>query len=155
MLPGIDWPDYEVKCKSKALKPPTKKAASPTTTLAGSLARLEVYAKRLKEGRPIFNPKDSEGNATRKQQREMKDFINQQEEQRIAKRRAERAAKKAAKEKGKNECELFDTGRKRGGKIVKPSQPGSKADGDHSNDREAASVQEPRIKSKDAIVRSC
>ena len=152
MLPGIDWPDCEIKCKSKALKPPSKRIASPTASLAGSLARLEVYAKRLKEGRPIFHPKDPEGNATRRQEREMKEFINKQEEERVAKKRAERAAKKQlAQEKGTkaNVGELFDTGRKRGGKIVKPAQPRSKADGNHSDDREAASVSESGTESKD------
>lgn len=123
MLPGIDWPDCEVKCKGKTEKPPTKGVGAPTETLAGSLARLEVYAKRFKEGRPIFNRYDAEGYATRRDQAKMKEFINQQEEQRVLKKREDRAAKKAAKELQQDECELFNTGRKRGGQVVQPSQP--------------------------------
>lgn len=154
MLLGIDWSDCEVKCKGKTEKPPTKGVGAPTETLAGSLARLEVYAKRFKEGRPIFNRHDAEGYATRRDQAKMKEFINQQEEQRVLKKREDRAAKKAAKEKAKSEHQLFDTGRKRVGEIVKPSQLKPSKDRDYPDDTKAASVPESGTESKDAAIGS-
>lgn len=154
MLPGIDWPDCEVKHKRKGLKPPKAGKTEPTRSPAGSLARIEEYARRAEQGLRIFNRKDSKRMASRRQEQEARDHCNASEKERIELARAERAAKKAAKEKAKSEHQLFDTGRKRGGKIVKPSQSQPRKDRDHSDDTQAASVQESGTQSKDAIVRS-
>jgi len=154
MLPGIDWPDCEVKHKVKGLKPPKAGKTEPTKSPAGSLARIEEYARRAAEGLRIFNRKDSRRMASKRQEQEAREHCNASEKERIELARAERAAKKAAKEKAQSEHQLFNTGRKRGGQIVQPSQPRSGKDGHHSDDTKAASVSESGAESKDAIVRS-
>lgn len=154
LLPGIDWPDCEVKHKVKGLKPPKAGKTEPTKSPAGSLARIEEYARRAAEGLRIFNRKDSRRMASKRQEQEAREHCNASEKERIEIARAERAAKKAAKEKVKSEHQLFDTRRKRGGQIVKPSQPRSGKDGHHPDDTKAASVSESRTESKDAAIGS-
>jgi len=147
MLPGIDWPDCEVKHKVKGLKPP--KAGK-----TGSLARIEEYAKRASQGLRIFNRRDSRRMASKRQEREATEHCNASEKERIKLARAERAAKKAAKEKAKSEHQLFNTRRKRGGQVVEPSQPRSGKDGHHPDDTKAASVQKSGTESKDTAIGS-
>jgi len=154
MLPGIDWPDCEVKHKVKGLKPPKAGKTEPTRSPAGSLARIEEYARRAAEGLRIFNRKDSRRMASKRQEQEAREHCNASEKERIELARAERAAKKAAKEKAESEHQLFDTRRKRGGQIVQPSQPRSGKDGHHSDDTKAATVSESGAESKDAAIGS-
>jgi hypothetical protein len=154
MLPGIDWPDCEVKHKVKGLKPPKAGKTEPTRSPAGSLARIEEYARRAAEGLRIFNRKDSRRMASKRQEQEAREHCNASEKERIEIARAERAAKKLAKEKAKSEHQLFDTGGKRGGKIVQSSQPRSGKDGHHSDDTKAATVSKSGTESKDAAIRS-
>lgn len=154
MLPGIDWPDCEVKHKRKGLKPPKAGKTEPTRSPAGSLARIEEYARRAEQGLRIFNRKDSRRMASKRQEQEARDYCNASEKERIELARTERAAKKAAKEKTKSEYQLFNTGRKRGGEILKPSQSQPRKNRDHSDHSKAASVPQSGAESKDAIVRS-
>ena len=154
MLPGIDWPDCEVKHKRKALKPPRAGKTEPTRSPAGSLARIEEYARRAEQGLRIFNRKDSRRMASKRQEQEAREHCNASEKERIELARAERAAKKAAKEKAKSEHQLFDTGRKRVGEIVKPSQSQPRKDGDHSDHSKAAAVPQSGVESKDAAIGS-
>jgi|694.fasta_scaffold07021_26 hypothetical protein len=154
MLPGIDWPDCEVKHKRKELRPPKAGKTEPTKSPAGSLARIEEYARRASQGLRIFNRRDSRRMASKRQEREATEHCNASEKQRVIEARAERAAKKAAKEKSKSEHQLFNTGRKRGGQIVKPSQPRSGKDGHHPDDTKAATVSESGTESKDAAIGS-
>ena len=154
MLPGIDWPDCEVKHKRKGLKPPRAGKTDPTRSPAGSLARIEEYARRAEQGLRIFNRKDSRRMASKRQEQEARDHCNASEKERIELARAERAAKKAAKEKAKSEHQLFDTGRKRGGQVVKPSQSQPRKDGNNSDDTKAATVPEFGTEGKDAAIGS-
>ena len=154
MLPGIDWPDCEVKHKVKGLKPPKAGKTEPTRSPAGSLARIEEYARRAEQGLRIFNRKDSRRMASKRQEQEARDYCNASEKERIELARAKRAAKKAAKEKAKSEHQLFDTGRKRGGQVVKPSESQPRKDRDYSDDTKAASVPQSGTESKDAAIGS-